>query len=106
MSDSKAPDGRGQLKEKVQRKVDEPKRYRVVLHNDDYTTMEFVVEVLKKIFRKGPAEAHFIMLSVHKKGKGIVGLFTYDIGATKVEQVRSMARRNGFPLKCTLEEAS
>ncbi len=106
MSDSNVPGGRGQLQEKTKRKVQEPKKYKVVLHNDDYTTMEFVVEVLKKIFRKSPVEAHAIMLNVHKKGRGIVGLYPYDIGATKVEQVRSMAKKNGYPLKCTLEEAS
>ena len=105
MSDPNAPGGRGQLKEKTKKKVDEPKKYRVVLHNDDYTPMEFVVEVLKKIFRKSPVEAHAIMLSVHKKGRGIVGLYPYDIGATKVEQTRAMAKRSGYPLKSTLEEA-
>ncbi len=106
MSEPNVPDGSGQLKERTKQKVEKPKKYRVVLHNDDYTTMEFVVDVLKKVFRKSPVEAHAIMLSVHKKGKGLVGLYPYDIGATKVEQVRAMARRNGYPLKCTLEEAS
>lgn len=79
--------------------------YQVILHNDDYTTMEFVVEVLKAVFRKSAAEAHAIMMSVHKKGRGIVGFFSYDIASTKVQQVRSMARRHGYPLKCTMEEA-
>lgn len=105
MGDVFRPDRNGELKEKPKRKVQEPKKYRVVLHNDDYTTMEFVVEVLKSVFHKSPAESHAIMLSVHKKGRGIVGLYPYDIAATKVEQTRSMAKRHGYPLKCTLEEA-
>lgn len=79
--------------------------YQVVLHNDNYTTMEFVVEVLKTVFHKSPVESHAIMMSVHKKGRGIVGLYSYDIAATKVEQTRAMAKRHGFPLKCTMEEA-
>ncbi len=99
------PGGGEQLKQKTRRKVQEPKKYQVVLHNDDYTTMEFVVEVLKKIFYKSPVEAHAIMMSVHKKGRGLVGLYPYDIGATKVDQTRKMAKRHGYPLKCTLEEA-
>ncbi len=105
MSDPTIPGGTEQLKPKTRPKVQEPKKYQVVLHNDDYTTMEFVVEVLKKIFRKSPVEAHAVMMSVHKKGRGLVGLYPYDIGATKVEQTRQMAKRHGYPLKCTLEEA-
>lgn len=104
MSEPRRPDGHGQLKEKTKKKVSEPKKYRVVLHNDDYTPMEFVVEVLKTIYHKSPVEAHAIMLNVHKRGRGIVGLYPYDIGATKVEQTRRMAKGSGFPLKCTLEE--
>lgn len=99
------PDQSGDLKEKQTRKVQEPKKYRVILHNDDYTTMEFVVEVLRVVYHKSPAESHAIMLSVHTKGRGVVGLYPYDIAATKVEQTRSMAKRHGHPLKCTLEEA-
>ncbi len=79
--------------------------YRVVLHNDDFTTMEFVVQVLQNVFQKSAAEASAIMLAVHQKGRGIVGLFPYDIGATKVAQTRKIAKANGFPLKCTLEPA-
>lgn len=105
MSSSNSPARRGQLKEKPRHAVDEPKKYQVVLHNDDYTPMEFVVEVLKKVFRKSPVEAHAIMLNVHKKGRGIVGLYPYDIAATKVKETRGMAKRSGYPLKCTLEEA-
>lgn len=100
------PGGQEGLKEKTRPEVKEPKKYQVVLHNDHYTTMEFVVEVLKSIFHKSPVEAHAIMMNVHKKGRGMVGLYPYDIAATKVEQTRQMARRHGHPLKCTLEEAS
>ncbi len=83
----------------------EPKQYRVILHNDDYTTMDFVIQVLVTVFHKPAAEATKIMLDVHKKGKGICGIYTYDIAATKVAQVRFMAKMREFPLKCSLEEA-
>jgi ATP-dependent Clp protease adaptor protein ClpS len=85
--------------------IREPKQYRVVLHNDDYTTMDFVVEILVTVFHKPLAEATKIMLDVHKKGKGICGVYTYDIAATKVAQVHQMAKIREFPLKCSLEEA-
>ena len=98
------PGGQEGVKEKTRPRAKEPKKYQVVLHNDNYTTMEFVVEVLKGVFHKSPVEAHVIMMNVHKKGRGVVGLYPYDIAATKVEQTRQMARRNGHPLKCTMEE--
>jgi len=85
--------------------LQEPKMYRVILHNDDYTTMEFVVEVLMIVFHKPAAEATKIMLDVHKKGAGACGVYTYDIAATKVSQVYAMARLREFPLKGALEEA-
>ncbi len=85
--------------------LQEPKMYRVILHNDHYTTMEFVVEVLVKVFYKPAAEAAKIMLDVHKKGKGMCGIYTFDIASTKVSRVHHMARRREFPLKCSLEEA-
>lgn len=83
----------------------EPKMYKVILHNDHYTTMDFVVEVLISLFHKPAAEATKIMLDVHKKGKGICGIYTYDIAATRVSQVHHLARKREFPLKCSLEEA-
>jgi ATP-dependent Clp protease adaptor protein ClpS len=90
---------------KTDQKIWEPKMYRVILHNDDYTTMDFVIDVLISVFHKPAAEAMQIMLDVHKKGKGICGAYTYDIAATKVSQVHELAMRREFPLKCSLEEA-
>lgn len=84
--------------------IDEPPMYKVLLHNDDYTTMEFVVEILMLVFNKPPEEAVEIMLNVHQKGIGICGVFTYEVSETKVNTVHDLARENGFPLKCTMEE--
>ncbi len=86
-------------------RLQEPKLYRVVLHNDDYTTMDFVVQVIMAVFHKPAAEATKIMLDVHKKGRGMAGVYTYDIAATKVSQVHEMARQNEYPLKASCEEA-
>lgn len=85
--------------------LQEPKMYRVILHNDHYTTMDFVVEVLMRVFHKPAAEAVKIMLDVHKRGRGVCGVYTYDIASSKVSQVHLMARNREFPLKCSLEEA-
>ena len=85
--------------------IQDPKQYRIILHNDDYTTMDFVIEVLVSVFHKPTAEATKIMLDVHKRGKGICGVYTYDIAATKTAQVHQMAKMREFPLKCSLEEA-
>lgn len=84
--------------------VREPRRFKVLLHNDDYTTMEFVVQVVKDVFRKSEAEAVEIMLKVHNDGVGVCGVFTQEVAETKVAQVRQRAAREGFPLKCTMEE--
>lgn len=84
--------------------VREPRKFRVLLHNDDYTTMEFVIEVLISIFRKSPDEAMAIMLSVHEKGLGSCGVYTEEIAETKVAQVHDRARKAGFPLRCSMEE--
>jgi ATP-dependent Clp protease adaptor protein ClpS len=82
----------------------EPKMYQVILHNDHYTTMDFVVTVLMKIFHKSAAEATKIMLDVHKKGQGICGVYTCDIAMTKVSQVTKMAKESEYPLRCSYEE--
>ena len=85
--------------------ISEPSLYKVLLHNDDYTTMEFVVLVLMQIFHKSVEAATRIMLNVHQQGVGVCGLYTYEVAETKVETVIRMARENGHPLKCTMEKA-
>ncbi|PHM16731.1 MAG: ATP-dependent Clp protease adapter ClpS [Sulfuricurvum sp. PD_MW2] len=82
-----------------------PRQYNVFLLNDDYTSMDFVVEILMKLFRKNVQEAHTIMLEVHQKGRGLCGVYPYEVAETKVHQVSSLARENGFPLKAIMEEA-
>jgi ATP-dependent Clp protease adaptor protein ClpS len=85
--------------------VRQPDEYRVILLNDDFTTMEFVVAVVMSVFHKDMFEATRIMFDVHRKGRGVVGVYTYDIAATKISRVHAMARENGFPLKCIMEKA-
>ncbi len=82
----------------------EPPLYRVLLHNDNYTTMDFVVQVLETVFNKQPSEATQIMLNVHKKGVGICGVYPEEVAETKVELVHHLARENSFPLRCSMEE--
>ena len=86
-------------------KLKEPEEFRVILLNDNYTTMDFVVEVLVVIFRKNLEEANSIMLDIHLKGKGTVGKYPWDIAVTKAEQVHAAARENQFPLRCIVESA-
>jgi ATP-dependent Clp protease adaptor protein ClpS len=83
----------------------EPKQYMVLLLNDDYTSMDFVIEVLMSIFHKSYQEAEKIMLDVHRKDKGVCGVYTYEVAETKVMQVSKLAREQGFPLKAIMEEA-
>jgi Uncharacterized conserved protein len=90
--------------EKNKVKVSKPKHYIVVMHNDDYTTMEFVIHILMSIFNKKIEEANNIMLDVHKVGKGIAGIYPYDIAVTKVSMAMSAAEEEGFPFKLTIEE--
>jgi ATP-dependent Clp protease adaptor protein ClpS len=84
--------------------LDTPRMYKVILHNDHYTSMDFVIKVLIEIFHKNNLEAQRIMINIHEKGKGLCGIYTYEIAATKVEQVTKLARAHEFPLLATLEE--
>lgn len=79
--------------------------YKVLLHNDDYTTMDFVVMVLAMVFQKDRTEAARIMMNVHRQGTGVAGIFTRDVAETKIAVVHELAMRNEFPLKCSLEKA-
>ena len=85
-------------------KIKYPKKYKVLILNDDYTSMEFVVSILTDVFHKTKTEAESIMLEVHKKDKGLCGVYTYEIAETKVTQVSKRAKENGFPLKAIMEE--
>lgn len=84
--------------------VTEPPLYKVLLHNDNYTTMEFVVQILMGVFKKTVEDATRIMLNVHKLGIGICGVYTYELAETKVDTVHMLAQENGFPLKCSMEK--
>jgi ATP-dependent Clp protease adaptor protein ClpS len=98
------PDYREDLESNVEEDLEEPPMYRVLIHNDDYTTMEFVVEILQRVFHKSPTEATRIMLLVHKSGVGVCGVFPAEIAETKVEVVHHLAKKHGFPLQCSMEE--
>lgn len=93
------------VKQKDKVKIKKPKNYKVVMYNDDYTTMEFVINILVSVFNKKLMEAEKIMLDVHEKGKGIAGVYSYDIAITKVSTAMAMAKEKGFPFKLTVEEA-
>ena len=93
----------GELLEKTRTVTDRPKLYRVILHNDDYTTMEFVVEVLESVFNKQPAEAFRIMMQVHTQDRGICGVYPYEVAETKLATVHDLAQTNGFPLRGSME---
>ncbi len=88
----------------TRRKVEKPRLFKVLLHNDDYTTMDFVVYILRTVFRHSSSEATRIMLQIHQSGVGVAGVYTYEIAEMKVTQVTQLARENEFPLLCTLEE--
>ena len=85
-------------------KLERPPLYKVLLHNDDFTTMEFVVFILQTIFNHGENDAIRLMLDVHRKGIGLAGVFTYEVAEMKVDKVTSLAQANEFPLLCTMEE--
>lgn len=104
MSDEKRPLGDdGQVVTERKARVQKPKRYKVILHNDNYTTMEFVVKVLMKFFLKSEPEATHIMLTVHHRGQGVAGVYSKDVAETKVSQVVSYAQQYGMPLQLSAE---
>ena len=97
------PDLKERIKSDTHVEVKEPPLYKVLLINDDYTTMEFVVEVLRYVFNKTIEQATRIMLNVHQDGVGVCGIYPYEIAETKVNTVDALSRERGFPLKCTME---
>jgi len=104
MSDYNNPETKGDVITETRDDVTEPSMYRVLLLNDDYTTMEFVVEILMLVFSKSVEEATQIMLNVHRIGVGLCGVYTYEVAETKVETVHALAKERGFPLKCSMEK--
>jgi ATP-dependent Clp protease adaptor protein ClpS len=105
MSEERTQQGHGLVVEEALPATKRPPLYQVVLLNDDYTPMEFVVDVLEQIFGLDRTTATRVMLEVHTRGKGVCGVFTYDIAETKVAQVTTYARQHQHPLLCTMEEA-
>ena len=95
----------GAVQERVEHKNQEPRLFNVILLNDDYTTMEFVIHILETLFQKSPAEAFRIMMHVHRSGRGLAGVYTWEVAETKVEQVAKLSREAGYPLRATIEEA-
>lgn len=99
-----APSGDEAVITKYKPKTEKPPLYRVILLNDDFTPMDFVILVLKKFFMKSDGEAHKIMLQVHNEGAGLAGVFTFEVAETKVYTVNEFSRRHKHPLKCTMEK--
>ena len=95
----------GAVQDRAEIKNQVPKLYNVILLNDDYTTMEFVLQILETLFHKSPAEAYRIMMNVHRNGRGLAGVYTWEVAETKAEQVAALAADAGYPLRATIEEA-
>ena len=93
----------GEVLEGTRQETKKPDLYKVLLLNDDYITMDFVVEILETVFLKSPAEAHRIMMAVHTQGKGLCGVYPFEVAETKVETVIDLARGSGFPLRASME---
>lgn len=91
------------IKERQRTDLREPRRYKVTIYNDDFTTMEFVVKILTEIFFKSESEAETLMLKVHHADKAVVGIYSYDVATSKVRKATAMAREEGFPLRLTVE---
>ena len=98
------PDSKHEIQDEISEKTTEPPMYKVLLHNDDYTTKAFVVEILIAVFNKSVDEATRLMWKVHRNGVGICGIYPHEMAETKINQVTRMARENGFPLKATMEQ--
>ncbi len=96
----------GEVLEKPETKTAKPRLFNVILNNDDYTTMEFVVHVLETVFQKATPDAFRIMMQVHLQGRGVCGAYQYEIAETKADAVHELAREKGFPLRATVEEAN
>ena len=96
---------KNELKERTNNKLKEPKQYCVVMLNDDFTTMEFVVSILVEVFKKDPVSANQIMMFVHKNGRAVVGTYPYDIAFSKTTKALEKAKAEGFPFRMTIEEA-
>jgi ATP-dependent Clp protease adaptor protein ClpS len=92
-----------QVLERTKQETKKPELFKVLLLNDDYTTMDFVVEVLESVFNKAPAEAYRIMMAVHTQGQGLCGVYPFEVAETKVGTVVDLARAQGFPLRATME---
>lgn len=93
------------VKDRAEVENQDPKLFNVVLLNDDYTTMEFVLEILETLFQKSPAEAYRIMMHVHRNGRGLAGVYTWEVAETKADTVANLASQAGYPLRATIEEA-
>ena len=93
------------IKDRTEHKTEDPKLYNVILLNDDYTTMEFVLQILETLFHKSPAEAFRIMMHVHRNGRGLAGVYPWEVAETKAEKVAVLASEAGYPLRATIEEA-
>jgi ATP-dependent Clp protease adaptor protein ClpS len=98
------PGTAGDVLEKVREQLQTPERWRVLLLNDDYTPMDFVVEVLETVFMRSPAEAFRVMMQVHTQGSGLAGVYTHDVAETKVGTVIDLAQQAGYPLKAAMEK--
>ena len=93
------------VKDRAEVKNQDPKLFNVVLLNDDYTTMEFVLQILETLFQKSPAEAYRVMMQVHRNGRGLAGVYTWEVAETKSDSVAALAGKAGYPLRATIEEA-
>ena len=104
MPDNNEFENEGDVLPEIKERLEKPKLYKVLLHNDDFTTMDFVVFILKHVFLRSDAEAFTIMLKVHNEGVGLAGTYTYEVASMKAEKAINLARASEFPLLCTVEE--